>query len=214
MNEAKGWPAWLEISENWERILAVYRFFLIDMLWIFIVPAILFCAFLGSVPLLLMRILIVGPLFLFVAWLIHACTGFVATLATYFFSWTLGHPFAPRSFNIIVYGQAYFLVAVLLIDTDIIAELTGSTLAVNHSNAIFFFLSLVTAILGWINSRRFAIPSDRQPFSFTTRQIFTITGWISVALPAVLVDSYFFLHVAIWSLGIFVVLLAGRLLNR
>ena len=142
--------------------------------------------------------------FLLLAWLFHAGTGLIAIVVTYVFNMTLGYPLSPRSFNIIVYSLAYSMMAILVVESY----------EASHPYIWTFLGCGVFGLLGWINARRFSEPFDRQRVSFSTRQMFILTAWISVSFSVVLVDHNFALLVAIPVLAMCVVLLAGRIFGR
>ena len=168
----------------------------------------------GPIRLILVRVLLLAPVLAVVAWIVHAMTGFLAVVLTYFFNSTMGYSLSPRSFNIIVYGLAYFLMAVAATESEFLGFFVSSNAAAKYSNTLLFFACVFFGSLGWMNARRFSVPVEKRTFSFSTRQMFAITAWIALSLPVLLANSNFSLLVTIGTLATCIVLLAGRIFGR
>ena len=196
MDESNGWPPWLEISDYWDRILALYRSYLRNMIWL--CPIMVAVAVLPAVNTtgLTLRLAVIIPISIGV-WTMQVPFGFLAVSVTYLFSSTLKHPFSPRTFNTILYVFADGFLTKVSADLAIFEHLYRHPGAHLAAARVMLALCLVVAVAGQWTARTFLVPYKKKKLTFELKQIFVLTAWISLVLPLCLASQQLAFSVAV-----------------
>jgi len=213
MDESKGWATWFEIGDSADRMLALYRQYIYNALWI--CPVIVAVGIVPSVNSsgLMLRLALIVPVSI-LALFIQVPMGLICVGITYLVNSTLRYPFSPRTFNTILYAVAYGWLAYVASQLAVFEHFYGLRNAHLAAAGVLFGLSFFVAWAGQWKASFFHVPGEKTKLTFDLKQIMILTTWISLVFALCLADRLLAVNVGAVGIATCIVLLAGRLLNR